>query len=210
MTRILLADDHAIVRDGLKRVLAEKLGRGAHFGEARDAQEALSLALKSPWDAVVLDISLPGRNGLEVLKELRRKRPKLPVLILSMHPEDQFAVRAIKAGAAGYIVKESAPEVLVDALKRAMSGRRFITPTVAERLAEGAADDPRRPAHEDLSDREYEVLLLLSSGKTVASIAKNLSLSVKTISTYRTRILAKLRLTTTAEIIRYAIKNDLE
>ena len=153
MSRILPHDDHAIVRDGLKRILSEKLGK-THFGEARDAQEALSLALKSPWDAVVLDISLPGRNGLEVLKELRRKRPKLPVLILSMHPEDQFAVRAIKAGAAGYIVKESAPEVLVDALRRAMSGRRFITPTVAERLAEGAADDPPRPAPEDLTDRE--------------------------------------------------------
>jgi DNA-binding NarL/FixJ family response regulator len=206
VTRILLADDHAIVRDGLKRILSEKLNRPS-FGEAKDAQEALSLALKEPWDAVVLDISLPGRNGLEVLKELRRKRPELPVLILSMHPEDQFAVRAIKGGAAGYIVKESAPEVLVDALRKAMTGRKFITPSVAERLADTAEDD--LPSHEDLSDREYEVLRLMAGGKTVAEIARSLSLSVKTISTYRTRILDKLKLSTTAQIIRYAIQNGL-
>lgn len=208
MIRILLADDHAIVRDGLKRILSEKLGQ-AQFGEARDAQEALGLALKGKWDVMVLDISMPGRNGLEVLKEVRRKRPKLPVLILSMHPEDQFAVRAIKAGAAGYIVKESAPDVLVDALKRAVSGRKFITPAVAERLAEGMGEDPSRPLHEDLSDREYEVLRLMADGKPVADVARHLSLSVKTISTYRARILDKLKLTSTAEIIRYAIKNGL-
>jgi two-component system, NarL family, invasion response regulator UvrY len=208
MIRVLLADDHAIVRDGLKRILASKLG-AAQFGEARDAQEALAQALKSPWDVVVLDISMPGRNGLEVLKEIKRKRPKMPVLILSMHPEDQFAVRAIKAGAAGYIVKESAPDVLVDAVKRAASGRKFITPAVAERLAEGLGDDPSRPLHEDLSDREYEVLRLMAAGKPVADIARHLSLSVKTISTYRVRILDKLKLSTTAEIIRYAIKNGL-
>lgn len=206
--KILLADDHAIVRDGLKRLLADKLGRAA-FGEARDAKEALALALREPWDAVVLDISLPGRSGLEVLKELRKKRPKMPVLILSMHPEDQFAVRAIKAGAAGYIVKESAPDVLVDAIRRAMSGKKFITPAVAERLAEEVDDDPARPRHEDLSDREYEVLRLMADGRTVADIARDLTLSVKTISTYRTRILDKLKLTTTAEIIRYALKNGL-
>jgi DNA-binding NarL/FixJ family response regulator len=208
MTKILLADDHAIVRDGLKRLLTEKLGRLV-FGEARNAQETLSVALREDWDAVVLDISLPGRCGLDVLKDLRKKRPKMPVLILSMHPEDQFAVRAIRAGAAGYIVKESAPEVLVEALKRAMTGRKFITPAVAERLAEGMDEDFHRPPHEDLSDREFEVLRLLAAGRTPAEIARRLSLSVKTISTYRARILAKLRLSSTAEIIRYAIQNHL-
>jgi two-component system, NarL family, invasion response regulator UvrY len=205
--RLLLADDHAIVREGVKRLLADRLGKVA-FGEAKDAQEALSIALKEPWDAMVLDISLPGRNGLEVLKDLRKKRPKLPILVLSMHPEDQFAVRAIKAGAAGYIMKESAPDVLVEALKKAMSGRKFITPSVAERLAEEPMKG--RASHEDLSDREYEVMRLFASGKTPGAVARELSLSVKTISTYRTRILGKLRLSSTADIIRYALKNRLD
>ena len=209
MTRILLADDHAIVREGLKRLLTEKLG-GTVFGEAQDAKETLALALSRPWDAVVLDLSLPGRDGLDVLKELRRKRPKTPVLILSMHPEDQFGVRAIKAGAAAYIVKESAPDVLVDALKLAMAGRKIITAGIAERLAEDVGGGPDRAPHENLSDREYEVLHLIAKGHTVAEIARRLTLSVKTISTYRTRLLEKLRLKTTAQIIRYAFKNGLE
>jgi DNA-binding NarL/FixJ family response regulator len=209
VTRILLADDHAIVREGLKRLLTEKLD-GAVFGEAKDAREALALGLAKPWDAVILDLSLPGRSGLDVLKDLRQKRPKTPVLILSMHPEDQFGVRAIKGGAAAYIVKESAPEVLVDALKLAMAGRKFITAGIAERLAEDAGRDPDRAPHENLSDREYEVLHLIAQGHTVAGIARRLSLSAKTISTYRTRLLEKLRLKTTAQIIRYAFKNGLE
>jgi two-component system, NarL family, invasion response regulator UvrY len=208
MTRILLADDHAIVRDGLKRLLTDKIGR-ITFGEATDAKEVLSTALKEPWDAVILDISLPGRCGLDILKDLKSQKPKLPILILSMHPEDQFGVRAIKAGAAAYIVKESAPDVLVDALRLAVAGRKFITPAIAERLAEDGVNATGGPPHENLSDREYQVLHLIAYGRTVAEIGSRLSLSVKTVSTYRTRLLQKLRLKTTAQIIRYALKNHL-
>jgi DNA-binding NarL/FixJ family response regulator len=208
MIRILVVDDHPIVRAGLKQIIAEESDMAVP-GEARSAQEALELARKEEWDVVVLDIGLPGQSGLETLKELKRSWPTLPVLILSVYPEDQFAVRSLRAGAAGYMTKESAPEELVLAIRKVVSGGKHITQAVAERLALQIERDSGTPPHESLSDREYEVLRLIASGKTVNQIAGQLSLSVKTISTYRARILEKLELKTSAELIRYAIRQRL-
>src|SRR5437773_2528052 len=206
--KILIVDDHAMVRQGLRHILADELRR-AEFGEARNAQEALNRVWKDKWDVVVLDITMPGRSGLEVLREIKRSKPKLPVLVLSMHPEDQFAVRILKSGASGYMTKESAPEELVGAVKKVLGGGRYVSSALAEKMASYLAIDTPKPPHERLSDREFVVLRMIASGKTVSQIAGELTLSVKTVSTYRTRILEKMGMTSNAELTHYAIKNQL-
>jgi two-component system, NarL family, invasion response regulator UvrY len=207
MIKILVADDHAVVRRGLNQIVAERPDMRV-CGEARDAREVLALLRKGEWDVLVLDINMPDQSGLEVLGEVKRQRPELPVLILSMHPEEQFAVRALKSGASGYLTKESAPEELVAAIHKVHGGGKYVSPSLAEKLAfalERGADAP----HEALSDREYQVLCLIASGKTVGEIAEGLYLSVKTVSTYRARVLEKMGMKTNAELTRYAICNRL-
>ena len=206
--RILIVDDHAVVRKGLRHILADKFRR-AEFGEARNAQEALTRVWREKWDVVVLDITMPGRSGLEVLREIKHGKPKLPVLVLSMHPEDQFAVRVLKSGAAGYMTKESAPEELVGAIKKVLAGGRHVSAALAEIMAAYITIDDKRPAHELLSNREFQVLRLIASGKTVSQIAKEISLSVRTVSTYRTRILEKMALKSNAELTHYAFQHQL-
>jgi DNA-binding NarL/FixJ family response regulator len=206
--RILITDDHAVVRQGLKQILAEEFKR-AEFGEASTVQEAIDKVWKENWDVVVLDITMPGRSGLEVLKEIKKSRPKLPVLMLSMHPEDQFAVRLLKIGASGYMTKESAPNELVGAVKKVVAGGRYVSPALAEKMASYLAIDVQTPPHERLSDREFLVLRLIASGKTPTAIAKELGLSVKTISTYRMRILEKMSMANNAELTHYAVQNQL-
>jgi len=208
MIRVLIVDDHAIVRRGLRELLSDEF-RGAAFGEASTAQQALEQISKKEWDVALLDITLPGRSGLDLLKEVKAARPRLPVLVLSVHPEDQFAVRVLKAGAEGYLTKESAPEELVNAIRKILAGGQYVSPTLAEKLALGLRKDSTRAPHETLSDREYEIMCCIASGKTVTEIARELSLSPKTISTYRARLLEKLRVKNNAEIIRYAIRNGL-
>ena len=206
--RILIADDHAVVRRGLKQILAEAFKR-AVFGEATNSQEALESVWKETWDIVILDLTMPGRSGLEVLQEIKRERPKLPVLILSMHPEDQFAVRLLKAGASGYMTKESAAEELVGAVKKAIAGGRYVSTPLAEKLASLIVHDVQAAPHEILSDREFLILRLIASGKTVSKIASDLSLSVKTVSTYRARLLEKMCMSNNSELVQYAFQNQL-
>ena len=206
--KILITEDHAVVREGLKLILADHFKK-AVFGEARTATEALALVWKEKWDVVLLDITLPGRSGLEVLKEIKRSRPKLPVLILSMHPEDQFAVRMLKAGAAGYLTKESAGEELVGAIKKVIGGGRYVSPALAERMASYLTIDLQKAPHERLSDREFLILRTIASGKQVGQIAKELSLSVSTVSTYRARILEKMDMKNNAELTHYALQKSL-
>ncbi|MEA4909245.1 MAG: response regulator transcription factor [Chloroflexi bacterium] len=208
MMRILIADDHAIVRKGLKQILDEEPGM-AIVGEAQNAQEVLDMVRRQKWDMVILDISMPGRSGLDVLSELRQNSPHLPVLILSMHPEDQFALRVLKAGAAGYMNKQSAPEELVEAIHKIHRGGRYISQSLAEKMAMGLNRNDDRPVHELLSDREYQVMQLIASGKTISEIAEILSLSVKTVSTYRARILSKMNMKNNAELTYYAVSNKL-
>jgi two-component system invasion response regulator UvrY len=208
MMRVLIVDDHAIVRRGLRELLSDEF-HGAAFGEASDARQALEQLRKKQWDVALLDINLPGKSGLDLLKELKAEWPKLPVLVLSAHPEDQFAVRALKAGAGGYMTKESAPEELAKAIRKVLAGGRYVSSALAEKLALGVKKDPTRTPHETLSDREYEVMSRIASGKTVTEIAEELSLSGKTISTYRTRILEKLSVKNSAEIVLYAVRNGL-
>ena len=206
--RILIADDHAVVRQGMKQILAGAFKRSV-FGEAANSQEALDRVWKEQWDIVVLDLTMPGRSGLEVLKEIKRARPKLPVLILSMHPEDQFAVRLLKAGASGYLTKESAPEELVGAVNKAVAGGRYVSSALAEKLALLIVRDVDSAPHENLSDREFLILRQIASGKTVGSIARDLSLSVKTVSTYRARLLEKMAMSNNSELVQYAFQYQL-
>jgi len=206
--KILITDDHAVVRQGLKQILAAEFKR-AEFGEAANAREAIAAVWDKTWDVVILDITMPGRSGFEVLKEIKKSRPQLPVLILSMHPEDQFAVRILKAGASGYMTKESAPDELVTAVRKLLAGGRYISPALAETMASYLSIDTRKLPHEHLSDREFMVLRLIASGKPVGAIARDLDLSVKTISTYRARILEKMGLANNAELTHYAIHNQL-
>jgi len=210
MIRILIADDHAVVRRGLKQIVADEPDLMV-AGEAHSGQEALALARGQHWDVVMLDISMPGRGGLEVLKDLKQERPGLPVLILSMHPEEQFAVRALKLGASGYLTKDSAPEELVRAIRKVVAGGRYVTASLAEKLAGNLVPDRQgeRPLHEILSDREFLVMRLIASGKSVTDIADELALSVKTISTYRARVLEKMGMKSNADLTRYAISNQL-
>jgi len=206
--RILIVDDHVVVRDGVKRIFEEQPGEVA-FGEASTAQEALKLVREEDWDAVVLDISLGARSGLDVLKELKQIRRGLPVLILSMHLEEQYARRAFRAGAAGYITKDSSRTELGKAIDKVITGGWYVSPTLGEKLAFDMVRGTDRPRHEALSNREFEVVRLIALGKTVSEIAELLSLSDKTISTYRARILEKMSMKTNAEITHYAIKNRL-
>jgi two-component system, NarL family, invasion response regulator UvrY len=208
MIKVLIADDHTVVRQGLKQILSDDPQLSV-VGEAADGNEVLTALETLTVDALVLDITMPGRNGLDVLKEVKRKRPALPVLVLSMHPEDQFAIRILRAGAAGYITKESAPEELVGALRKVCSGGKYVSPQLAEKLAVFIGDETTRPPHEKLSDREFEVLRMLALGKTVTEVAEELLLSVKTVSTYRARVLEKLGMRTNAEMMRYVIENHL-
>jgi two-component system invasion response regulator UvrY len=208
MIKILIADDHAIVREGLKQILSESPDLVV-VAEASTGQEVLEKIGKNDLDLVVLDIAMPGRGGLDILKEIKSQRPRLSVLMLSMYPEEQYAVRVLKSGASGYLTKESAPAELVRAIRQISQGKKYISPSLAEKLAIDLEISPDRPPHETLSDREYQVMCMIASGKTLREIADGLSLSIKTISTYRSRILEKMNMKTNAELTHYAIKNKL-
>ena len=208
MTRIAIVDDHAIVRRGLSQILAE-FPDMAVTSECGNGQELFSSMVNEELDLVLMDISMPGRNGLDVLKQVKTMKPDLPVLILSMHPEEQYAIRALKAGASGYITKESASDELVVAIRKASGGGKYVSTAMAERLATAVGSREDQALHELLSDREHQIMCLIAAGKTVSKIADELSLSVKTISTYRSRILIKMRLNNNAELTNYAIKCGL-
>lgn len=205
---VLIVDDHAIVRRGVQQILSDATEIAA-IGEAGSPQEVLNLVRKGHWDAVVLDIGLPGRGGLDVLKEIKAEFPKLPVLVLSMHPEEQYAVRALRAGASGYLTKETAPDRLVEAIRRVAAGGRYISASLADRLAADLILDTTKPVHESLSDREFEVFKRIGGGATVSEIARELALSVKTVSGYRARILEKTGLAHNAAIMKYALDHHL-
>ncbi len=208
MTRVLLADDHPMVRRGLAQILREAGGLEI-AGEAGDYAGVMKILRETQVDVLVLDHDLPGRNGLEILKIAKKDCPALAVLMFSMHPEGEYGVRALKAGAAGYLSKSAPPAMLVDAIRAAAEGRRYVTPELAMALAERVADDSDRPPHETLSDREFQTLKLIASGKRLSEIAAALSLSPKTVSVYRARLLEKMRLATNAELTHYAVKNGL-
>ena len=208
MMNILIVDDHAVVRAGLRQIISGVSGM-AVADEAEGAVEALTKIRKKGYSMVVLDISMPGKSGLDVLKEIRIEHPKLPVLMLSTYPEDQYAVRALRSGASGYMTKDRAPEELVTAIRTVAAGRKYISSDLAERLAFNFDTDIKKEPHEILSDREYQVLCTIASGKTTSEIADQFSLSVKTISTYRSRILEKMQLKNNAELTNYAIRNHL-
>jgi DNA-binding NarL/FixJ family response regulator len=208
MIRIVLADDHTIVREGLKQLLSAASGL-AVIGEAQNGQEALQRVRELDFEVLLLDMSMPGKSGTELIKQIHAEKPKLRILVLSMHEEQQYAVRAIKAGAAGYLTKESASAQLVSAIRKVAGGGAFITSGVAEQLALGAMPDASGPLHGSLSDREFQVFRAIVSGKTVSDIAGELSLSVKTVSTHKARILEKMNMSNTADLVRYAIKYRL-
>jgi DNA-binding NarL/FixJ family response regulator len=206
--RILIADDHAILRRGLREILAGEM-ETALCGEAKDANEVMAKIQAEEWDLVILDITMPGRSGLDVLRDLKAERAKLPVLVLSMHPEDQYAKRLLRAGASGYMNKESAPEELIKAVRKVLAGGRYVSAALGEKLAGDLSEDAGRPIHEALSHREFEVLRMLAAGKTVTQIAEELHLGATTVSTYRARILEKMKMNTTAELMHYALHNGL-
>jgi len=208
MLRILIADDHPVVRRGLRQIVADSRDM-AVVDEATNGWEVLSKVRVSDYDVVLLDIAMPGMDGLDVLTQLKHEKPRLPVLMLSMYPEEQFAIRAFRAGASGYVTKESAPDELVGAIRKVSTGGKYVSSALAEKLALDLERGGKQPPHETLSDREYQVMSLIASGKTVTGIARELSLSVKTISTYRSRILEKMNLKNNAELTNYAIKNGL-
>lgn len=208
MIRVLIADDHAIVRQGLKLILSETTDMVV-AGEADSGVSALKLARAGEWDVALLDISMPDKNGIDVLKQIKNEFPKNPVLMLSMHPEEHYAIRALKAGASGYLTKQSAPALLVTAIRQVASGRKYVSPELAEELANTLGVDTDRPLHETLSDREYQVLCLIASGKPLSDIAEKLSLSAKTVSVYRARLLEKMKLKNNAELTHYGIKHQL-
>jgi len=208
MIKVLIADDHPIVRQGLRQILSG-IPDMEVAGEAVNAQETQDQVRAGGWDVLVLDITMPDRSGFDILKELKYEQPDLPVLVLSIHAEEQFAVRVLKAGASGYLTKENAPAELVKAIRKVVGGGKYISSSLAETLAAGLDATSDRPRHKALSDREFQVMQMMASGKTLAEIAESLSLSAKTVSTYRTRLLEKMKLKTNAEIIRYAIENGL-
>jgi len=208
MIKILIADDHPVVRKGLREIIEETSDMKV-ADEASNGQEVLAKVFKKDFDVVLLDISMPGRSGLDILKELKSQLPKLAVLVLSIHPEEQYAVQVLKAGASGYLTKKSAPEELVTALRKVSTGGKYVSPSLAEKLASALETGIEKPPHETLSAREYEVMRKIALGKTVNEIAGELFLSPKTISTYRSRILEKMGIKNNAELIRYAIKNRL-
>jgi len=208
MIKILIADDHAIVREGLKQIVAETSDMVV-ADEAGTGHEVLDKVRDTEYDVVVLDISMPGGDGLNILKQIKNNRSQLPVLVLSIHPEEQYAVRVLKAGAAGYLTKESAPDELITAIRRVATGRKYVSSTLAEKMAFDLTHDRLEPLHETLSDREYQVLRLIAAGKRAKEIAEELCLSIKTISTYRSRILEKMGMKNNAELTHYAIKEGL-
>jgi len=206
--KILIADDHTVFREGLKRIFAEAADI-AEIGEASNAQQLLERVAEKRWDVVLLDISMPGKSGLEVLKEIKQMNPRLAVLVLSMHSERQFAVRVIRAGAAGYLTKGAAAKEVLHAIRKVYRDGKYISESVAEHLVMAVGQNTDRPLHESLSDREFEVLRMIGAGRTVSEIAEELSLSVKTVSTYRTHILEKMNLKNNAELMLYVITNRL-
>ena len=208
MIRILVADDHAVVRQGVVQILADVRDMLVK-DEAQNGTEALDKILKYEYDVILLDISMPGRSGLEVLKDIKAEHPKQPVLILSMHAEEQYAVRALRAGASGYLTKASAPDELIGAIRKVSYGRKYVSASLAEKLAFALDIDTKKPPHETLSDREYQVMLMIASGKSVKEIAAELCLSVKTISTYRARVMEKMNMKKNAELTLYAVRNRL-
>ena len=206
--RVLIADDHAIVRQGLRQILSDTPDLTVS-GEAENGVQAVQMVRAGEWDVVLMDVSMPDRNGIDALKLIKKEYPRLPVLILSMYPEEQYAIRALKAGAAGYLTKQSAPELLVTAIRQVASGKKYVSPSLAEELANAIGDDSERPPHEKLSDREYQTLCMIASGKTPAEIAEALNLSVKTVSVYRARLLEKMNLRNNAELTHYGLKHGL-
>jgi two-component system invasion response regulator UvrY len=208
MIRVLIADDHAVVREGVRQILSDTPDISV-VAEARDGQEAIDRVRTAQIDVVVLDITMPGKSGIEALTEIKRERPNLPVLILSVHSEEQYGPRILKAGASGYLPKDSLPEQLVQAIRKAVIGGKYISPVLAEKLASELGSDAAKPLHETLSDREYQVLCMIGRGKTIKEIAEILSLSDKTISTYRARILEKMNMKNNGELTHYAIRQGL-
>ncbi len=208
MHRFLIADDHTVVRRGLKQILLEAFP-SAFIEEVSDAEDLFKKVMKEEWNVVISDISMPGRSGLEALQQIRQDHPKLPILILSVYPEDQYALRVLKAGASGYLTKDSAPEELVKAVNQLLLGRKYITASVAEKLATNLDQDANKEPHEYLSDREFDVMKQLAGGKPVSEIAEKMSLSVTTVSTYRARLLSKMNLKTNADLTLYAIEHKL-
>jgi two-component system, NarL family, invasion response regulator UvrY len=206
--RIIIADDHAVVRKGLRQMLQEEFP-GAEIAETADSDDLLNLVMKEHWDVVISDISMPGRGGLEVLQQIRQQFPKLPVLILSIHPEDQYAIRVLRAGASGYLSKESAQGEVVKAVHKVLLGKKYVTPALAEKLADSLDHGAEKLPHEFLSDREFEVFKLLAAGKSVSEIGEKLSLSSTTISTYRSRVLTKMNMKNNADLTLYAVENNL-
>ena len=208
MIKILIADDHAIVREGLKQIVADTSDMIV-TAEASDGHEVLALLSKNNYDVVVLDMAMPGLTGLDILKQIKRETPELPVLILSVHPEEQYAVRALKAGASGYLTKERAPDELITAIRKVSMGGKYITSSLAEKLAFELEVDTEKPPHKTLSDREFQVMCMIAKGRTIKNIAEELYLSPKTVSTYRSRILEKMKMKSNEELTHYVINNHL-
>ena len=208
MIRILIADDHAIVRRGLRQILTDEYP-SAKVEEVGDAESLINKVLTDKWDVVICDLSMPGRSGLDALRQIKQSSPTLPVLIMSMHPEDQYAIRVLKGGASGYLNKETIHEEVIKAIRTVLLGKKFITPSIAEKLADSFDADNGKQLHESLSDREFDVFKLIATGKSVSDIAAQLSLSVTTVSTYRSRIMEKMRMRSNAELTRYALEKEL-
>lgn len=206
--KVIIADDHSIVRKGLKQILLEEYPF-ATVGEAANAEELIKLAMSDTWDVVITDLSMPGRSGLDALRQIREAFPKLPVLVLSMHPEDQYAIRVLKAGASGYLNKDTAQDELIQAMRKVLIGKKYISAKVAEQMADVLEGNSDAALHESLSDREFDVLKMLAGGKSVSEIASALSLSSTTVSTYRSRILEKMKMKSNADLTRYALENKL-
>ena len=208
MIRVFVADDHAIVRQGLKQIVADTPDVVV-AGEASSGQEVLDKVLTNDYDVVLLDITMPDRSGLDILKELKSQKPEINILVLTIHPEEQYAVRVLKAGASGYLTKESAPEELITAIRKVAAGGKYVSSSLAEKFAFDLGTDAEKPLHQTLSDREYQVMCMIASGKTVKEVAEELLLSIKTVSTYRSRVLEKMNLKNNVELTHYAIKNRL-
>ena len=206
--KIIIADDHAIVREGLKQILSDSL-HITSIDDVSDGIELLNKIQKNDYDIIILDISMPGKSGIETLRDIKSIKPNIPVLMLSMHPEEQYAIRVLKAGASGFISKDSAPDELIAAVEKIIGGHKYITPTLAEKLASEISPAKDKPAHEYLSNREFEVFKMIAAGNTITEIANSFNLSVKTISTYRARIYEKMNLSSRAELTQYAIQNKL-
>ncbi len=208
MIRILIADDHIVVRKGLRQILAEEF-TDAYIEDVPDAEELITKVIKEKWDVVISDLTMPGKSGLDALQYIKQNLPTLPVLILSIHPEEQYAIRVLKAGAAGYLSKDTAPDELVNAVRRVLQGKKYITLSIAEKIADTFDQDNDKKLHEILSDREFNVFKMIAAGKAVSEIAESLSLSVTTVSTYRARIMTKMNMKTNANLTLYAIENNL-